>query len=116
MPKMPTDEVVSDEVFTIKKEGIEKLEANKFELEKSLKKMEQAIADKQEQIQELREENIRREKLGSSALLKSDIAKLKEEIKDIEKQQIHTRKILEQIKDALFKFGAGNTKEPEEYN
>lgn len=40
MPKMPTDEVVSDEVFTIKKEGIEKWEADKFKLEKSLEKME----------------------------------------------------------------------------
>lgn len=116
MPKMPTDEVATDEVFTIKKEGIEKLEADKFKLEKSLEKMDQAIADREGQIKDLREENIRREKLGSSALLKSDIRKLKEEIKDKENQQIHTRKILEQIKDALFKFGTNDRKDSEEYN
>ncbi len=116
-PEAPTDIVLEGGgALNLTKEGVEKLEAEKATLERGLEEMDQKIKDYEEHIEELRRENARREQLGSSALLKDDIRQLKEEIKNIEKQRQLSADILESIKDALFKFGTAEEKNPEELN
>ncbi len=116
-PKMPTDEVVELEgVVQVSKEGIDALEAQKVEYERKIGEFEQRIADCEEEIKELTAENIRREKLGSSAFLRSDIASRRQEIDFLKTMIEKFKRELSVAEDKLYKFGSSEEKPPEELN
>lgn len=114
---MPTDEVVELEgVVKVTKERLDVLKAQKAEYEKKIGEFKQRIADCEEEIKEWTAENIRREKLGKGASLRSDINSRRREIDFLKTMIEKFNHELSVAEDKLFKFGSSEEKEPEEHN